>query len=68
MATKRVSIDEYLGSRGYGGVERKHFARDSGVIIKAAPTGIAKAKYDKEARTMRFVMSAEVEDLSLIHI
>jgi len=62
MASKRVSIDEYLGSRGYGGVERKHFARDSGVIIKAAPGGISKAKYDKDARTMRFVMSAEVED------
>ncbi|WP_043353653.1 HK97 family phage prohead protease [Methylobacterium sp. B1] len=62
MASKRVSIDEYLGSRGYGGVERKHFARDSGVIIKAAPTGIAKARYDEDARTMRFVMSAEVED------
>lgn len=62
MATKRVSIDEYLGSRGYGGVERKQFARDSGVIIKAAPSGLAKARYDKEARTMRFVMSAEVED------
>jgi len=62
MASKRVSIDEYLGSRGYGGVERKHFARDSGVIIKAAPTGIVKAKFDKEAGTIRFVMSAEIED------
>ncbi|WP_010683126.1 HK97 family phage prohead protease [Methylobacterium mesophilicum] len=62
MASKNVSIDEYLNSRGYGGVERKQFARDSGVIIKAAPSGLAKARYDKEARTMRFVMSAEVED------
>ncbi|WCS27797.1 HK97 family phage prohead protease [Methylobacterium sp. NMS14P] len=62
MASKRVSIDEYLGSRGYGGVERKHFARDSGVIIKAAPSGLSKAGYDKVARTMRFVMSAEIED------
>lgn len=62
MAKKCVSIDEYLGSRGYGGVERKHFARDSGVIIKAAPTGLAKARFNKEAGTMRFVMSAEVED------
>ncbi|MHB2205054.1 HK97 family phage prohead protease [Methylobacterium sp. CM6257] len=63
MATKRVSIDEYLGSRGYGGVERKHFARDSGVIIKAARVPEEKrAKFDKDAGTMRFVMSAEVED------
>ena len=62
MASKRVSIDEYLGSRGYGGVERKHFARDSGVIIKAAPTGLVKAKFDKEAGTIRFIMSAEIED------
>ena len=62
MASKRVSIDEFLGSRGYGGVERKHFARDSGVIIKAARVVEKAPKFDKEAGTMRFVMSAEVED------
>ena len=62
MASKRVSIDEYLGSRGYGGVERKHFARDSGVIIKAARVVEKAPKFDKEAGTMRFVMSAEIED------
>lgn len=61
MASKRVSIDEYLGSRGYGGVERKHFARDTGVVLKAQPV-VEKAKFDKEAGTMRFVMSAELED------
>lgn len=63
MASKRVSIDEYLGSRGYGGVERKHFARDSGVIIKATRLPDEKvAKFDAEKGTIRFVMSAEVED------
>ncbi|MGX5777003.1 HK97 family phage prohead protease [Methylorubrum zatmanii] len=63
MASKRVSIDEYLASRGYGGVERKHFARDDGVVLKALPAAmVEKAKFDKEAGTIRFVMSAEVED------
>lgn len=63
MASKRVSIDEYLASRGYGGVERRHFARDDGVVLKALPASIVeKAKFDKEAGTIRFVMSAEVED------
>lgn len=61
MASKRVSIDEYLGSRGYGGVERKHFARDTGVVLKAQKV-LEKGKFDKEAGTMRFCMSAEVED------
>jgi HK97 family phage prohead protease len=63
MASKRVSIDEYLASRGYGGVERKHFARDDGVVLKALPASmVEKAKFDKDAGTIRFVMSAEVED------
>lgn len=62
MASKHVSIDEYLGSRGYGGVERKHFARDSGVIIKAARVAEKAPKFDKDAGTIRFVMSAEIED------
>lgn len=63
MASKHVSIDEYLASRGYGGVERKHFARDDGVVLKALPASmVEKAKFDKEAGTIRFVMSAEVED------
>lgn len=63
MASKRVSIDEYLASRGYGGVERKHFARDDGVVLKALPASmVERAKFDKEAGTIRFVMSAEVED------
>lgn len=61
MASKRVSIDEYLGSRGYGGVERKQFARDDGIILKAQRVE-EKAKFDKEKGTVRFVMSAEVED------
>lgn len=63
MASKRVSIDEYLGSRGYGGVERKHFARDDGLVLKALPAAmVEKAKFDKDAGTIRFVMSAEIED------
>lgn len=63
MASKHVSIDEYLASRGYGGVERKHFARDDGVVLKALPASmVEKAKFDKDAGTIRFVMSAEVED------
>ncbi|MBP1179983.1 HK97 family phage prohead protease [Methylobacterium sp. PvR107] len=63
MASKRVSIDEYLGSRGYGGVERKNFARDDGLVLKALPAAmVEKAKFDKEAGTIRFVMSAEIED------
>lgn len=63
MSSKRISIDEYLASRGYGGVERKCFARDTGVIVKAVPSAmVEKAKFDKEAGTIRFVMSAEVED------
>lgn len=63
MASKHVSIDEYLASRGYGGVERKHFARDDGVVLKALPAPVVeKAKFDKAAGTVRFVMSAEVED------
>ncbi len=63
MASKRVSIDEYLGSRGYGGLERKHFARDDGLVLKALPAAmVEKAKFDKDAGTIRFVMSAEIED------
>ena len=62
MPSKRVSIDEYLGSRGYGGVERKQFARDNGVILKAARVVEKAPKFDKEAGTIRFVMSAEIED------
>lgn len=64
MTTKRVSIDEYLGSRGYGGVERKAFVRDNGVLLKAVRVDDVQkaAKFDAEAGTMRFVMSAEVED------
>lgn len=63
MASKNVSIDEYLGSRGYGGVQRKHFARDDGLVLKALPAAmVEKAKFDKEAGTIRFVMSAEIED------
>lgn len=62
MGTKRVSIDEYLGSRGYGGVERKQFARDNGVILKAARIIEKAPKFDKDAGTIRFVMSAEIED------
>jgi HK97 family phage prohead protease len=62
MASKHVPIDEYLNSRGYGGVERKQFARDTGVILKAARIIEKAPKFDKDAGTMRFVMSAEVED------
>lgn len=63
MPDRIVSLDEYLNSKGRGGVERKHFARDDGVVIKAAPSGIVeKAKFDKAAGTMKFVMSAEVPD------
>lgn len=63
MTTKRVSLDEYLHAKNANGVERKSFARDNGVVVKAAPTALVeKAKFDKEAGTIRFVMSAEVED------
>jgi HK97 family phage prohead protease len=63
MATKRVSLDEYLASKAYGGVTRKHFARDDGVVLKALPAAmVEKAKFDKAAGTIRFIMSAEVED------
>lgn len=63
MATKRVSLDEYLASKAYGGVSRKHFARDDGVVLKALPAAmVEKAKFDKATGTIRFIMSAEVED------
>lgn len=66
MKSKRVDIDEYLNSRGYAGVKRKECALDSGVILKAMPAGLddlmEKAGYNEQKRSMRFVMSAEVED------
>lgn len=66
MSSKRISIDEYLGSRGYGGVERKHFARDNGVILKGSFDEAAKAaRYEKGSGRRRFVMSAEIEDRDL---
>lgn len=63
MPDKIVSLDEYLASKAYGGVTRKHFARDDGVVLKALPAAmVEKAKFDKAAGTIRFIMSAEVED------
>lgn len=71
MATKRVSIEEYLASKGYGGVARKNFALDSGVILKGTPLDLgvcdallekAGRSFDKEKGTIAFVMSAEIED------
>jgi len=63
MPDKIVSLDEYLNSKAYGGVQRKHFAREDGVVLKALPAAmVEKAKFDKSAGTIRFIMSAEVED------
>jgi HK97 family phage prohead protease len=63
MASKNVSLDEYLHSKGAYGVERKTFANDDGVIIKGMPSSaIKRVKYDEEKASAAFVMSAEVED------
>lgn len=63
MASKHVSIDEYLASKGAYGIPRKQFARDDGMIMKGMPsTEIKRVKYDAEKGTAAFVMSAEVED------
>jgi HK97 family phage prohead protease len=52
MATKRVSIDEFLGSR-------KGFVTDDGILLKAAK---APSSFDAEKGTCRFVMSTEAPD------
>ncbi|KMO34317.1 HK97 family phage prohead protease [Methylobacterium aquaticum] len=63
MTTKRVSLDEYLHAKGAYGLLRKQFARDNGVVLKAAHAESEKrAKYTKGSGRMAFVMSAEVED------
>ncbi|GJE14019.1 HK97 family phage prohead protease [Methylobacterium longum] len=63
MASKPVSLDEYLHSKGAYGVERKTFAKDDGVILKGMPSSeIKRVKYDEEKGAASFVMSAEVED------
>jgi HK97 family phage prohead protease len=63
MASRYVPLDEYLDAKGYGGVSRKHFARDDGLVLKALPAAmVEKAKFNKAEGTIRFVMSAEVED------
>lgn len=63
MATKRVSIDEYLNSKGYGGLKRKQFLDSDGHLIKGMPFSLnEKAKYDKDTGSIRFIMSAEIED------
>jgi phage head maturation protease len=49
-----VSVDEFMDSR-------KAFVRDDGSVVKAVRNGGPKS-WDKEARTVEFVMSAEVED------
>jgi HK97 family phage prohead protease len=63
MPDKLVSLDEYLNAPGGYGLQRKHFARDSGVILKGAPAAEIKAvKFDEATRSAVFVMSAEIED------
>lgn len=63
MASKRVTLDEYLHAKGAHGLQRKQFARDNGVVLKAAHAeGEKRAKYTKGSGRMSFVMSAEVED------
>lgn len=63
MADKRVSLDEYLHAKGAHGIQRKQFARDNGVVLKAVHAESEKrAKYTKGSGRMAFVMSAEVED------
>lgn len=63
MASKTVSLDEYLHSKGAYGIERKQFARDDGMILKGMPSSeIKRVKYDAEKGTAAFVMSAEIED------
>lgn len=63
MADKRVSLDEYLHAKGAHGLQRKQFARDTGVVLKAAHAeGEKRAKYTKGSGRMAFVMSAEIED------
>jgi phage head maturation protease len=49
-----VSVDEFLDSR-------KAFVRDDGSVVKAVRNGGPKS-WDPKARTVEFIMSAEVED------
>lgn len=63
MASKTVSLDEYLHSKGAYGFERKQFAREDGMILKGMPsTEVKRVKYDEATGSASFVMSAEVED------
>jgi phage head maturation protease len=49
-----VSVDEFMDSR-------KAFVRDDGSVVKAVRNGGPKS-WDPKARTVEFIMSAEIED------
>lgn len=53
MSDQLVSVDEFLASR-------KHFVKSGDVLMKAARQG--PSTWDPKTRSVRFVMSAEVED------
>lgn len=52
MASKRVSVDEFLGTR-------KGFVTDDGILLKAAK---APSSFNAEQGTCRFVMSTDAPD------